>query len=107
MPTLGMMAYAYLVGTSASACVGSFIEWRSGLFVGMKPPFVTHHHILRSLALVAAAGPYLLIRELGCQDANSRLSSAEVIAGIAAATAWALALGILLVESGAFASSRL
>lgn len=97
--TIGaLLLYAYFVGTAFTACAGNFIEWRTGARAGLRTPFVTHEHILRSLARVLAAGPYLLRAELRAAHQASAISGVAALTGLVFSTLWALASGIVLVE---------
>jgi hypothetical protein len=99
MPLSVMFTYAYLVGFAFAACAATLVELRVERPAGMRAPFVTADHILRSLALVAVAGPYLLFRELKSARQEAELPLAFVLSGLVFANAWALALGIVLVEA--------
>ena len=105
MPDAALFAYAYLVGTAFAALAGSAAELRAGTAGGLRPPFLTPGNIPRSLALMLAAGPFLLVRELRAARASSSLSVPSALGGLAFASIWALALGILLVELMAEARS--
>jgi hypothetical protein len=98
MPDAALFAYAYLVGAAFSALIGAAAELRAGAKAGMRPPFLAHDHVFRSLGLAAAAGSYLLVSELRTARENGRISVPFALAGIAFATIWSLATGILLVE---------
>jgi hypothetical protein len=98
MPDAALFAYAYLVGSAFSGLIGAAAELRAGARAGMRPPFLTHDHIFRSLGLTLAAGSYLLVSELRAARGKGRVSVPLVLAGIAVASIWALATGILLVE---------
>jgi hypothetical protein len=93
-----LLLYAYFVGTAFTACAGSFIEWRTNSQARLRTPFVTHEHILRSLALVLAAGPYFLRAELRAAHQASAISAGAALTGLVFSTIWALASGIVLVE---------
>jgi hypothetical protein len=98
MPDAALFAYAYLVGTAFSALIGAAVELRAGAEAGMRPPFLSKRHIFRSLGLTLAAGSYLLFAELRAARGKGHVSIALALAGMAFATIWALATGILLVE---------
>ncbi len=98
MPLSVLFTYAYLVGFSASACAATLAELSAKCPAGMRAPFVTADHILRSLGLVALAGPYLLFRELKSARQEHALPLPFVLSGLVFANGWALALGIVLVE---------
>jgi hypothetical protein len=105
MPDAALFAYAYLVGTAFSALIGSAVELRAGESAGMRPPFRAHDHIFRSLGLTLCAGSYLLVCELRRARSWGAVSMSVVIAGLLAASVWALATGIILVELMAHVSS--
>ena len=98
MPDAALFAYAYLVGTAFSALVGMWAELRAGAQAGMRPPFLTHDHIFRSLGLTLTAGSYLLVSELRTARGNGQVSVPFALIGFVFASIWALATGILLVE---------
>jgi hypothetical protein len=99
MPLFVLFTYAYLLGFAASACAATLAELGAKSPAGMRAPFVTADHILRSLGLVAVAGPYLLFRELKSARQEAGLPLAFALAGLVFANGWALALGIVLVEA--------
>jgi hypothetical protein len=99
MPPSSLFAYAYLVGIAFSACAAAFAELLAKKPAGMREPFVSASHILRSLALVGIAGPYLLVCELKAVSREASVPALLALAGLAVANGWALALGIVLVEA--------
>jgi hypothetical protein len=99
MPLSSLFAYTYLVGIAFSACAAAFAELLVKRPAGMREPFVSADHVLRSLTLVAIAGPYLLICELKTAHRDTGLSALLVLTGLIFANGWALALGIVLVEA--------
>lgn len=107
MSLAALLAYAYLIGAAFAACVGYFTAWRSGQAPSLRPPFVSPDHVFRSLLLVSAAGPFLLISELKAARADSAISIPFAVTGVSIATGWALASGILLVELMALCSKIL
>jgi hypothetical protein len=98
MPLWVLLTYAYLVGSAFAACAGNLIEMRLGEPAGLRSPFVSHHYIARSLVLMLAAGPYLMLAELKQTGREGHLSLSAAVTGLAFVTFWALASGILLVE---------
>ena len=98
MSDAALFAYAYLVGSAFSALIDAAVELRAGAEAGMRPPFLSQSHIIRSLGLTLAAGSYLLVSELRTARGRGEASVPLVLAGIAFASIWALATGILLVE---------
>ena len=98
MPDVALFAYAYLVGSAFSALIGAAAELRADAEAGMRPPFLSQDRILRSLGLTLAAGSYLLVSELRAARGRGQASLPLVLAGMAFASIWALATGILLVE---------
>ena len=99
MPLLVLFTYAYLLGFSAAACAAALAELGVRRPAGMRAPFVTADHILRSLGLIVVAGPYLLFCELRSARREARLPIGYALAGLVFANGWALALGIVLVEA--------
>lgn len=93
-----LFTYAYLLGGAFSVCAAKLAEFGIRHPAGMREPFVSADHILRSLALIAIAGPYLLFCELKAARSESDTSLTLLLAGLAVANGWALALGIVLVE---------
>ena len=98
MPEAELFAYAYLVGSAFSALIGAAAELRAGSKAGMRRPFLSPDHIFRSLGLTLAAGSYLLVSEIKAARDRGLVSAPLAVAGIGAASVWALATGILLVE---------
>jgi hypothetical protein len=98
MPTVSVLTYAYLVGIACSACAASLAELLVRRPAGIREPFVTADHILRSLALVAIAGPYLLFCEIRQTRMESGLTAGLALLALIFVNGWALALGIVLVE---------
>jgi uncharacterized membrane protein len=98
MPTASVFLYAYLVGVACSACAASLAELLVRRPAGMREPFVTADHVLRSLALVALAGPYLLFCEIRQTRKEPGLALGFAFVALVFVNGWALALGIVLVE---------
>jgi hypothetical protein len=98
MPMASVFIYAYLVGVACSACAASLAELMVRQPAGMREPFVAADHILRSLALVAIAGPYLLFCEIRQTRLESGLTRGFALLALVFVNGWALALGIVLVE---------
>lgn len=102
MPLSILLTYAYLIGFAASACAATLAELGAQRPAGMRAPFVTAEHILRSLGLVSVAGPYLLFCEVRTARREAHLPLGYALAGLVFANGWALALGIVLVEAMSF-----
>jgi Mn2+/Fe2+ NRAMP family transporter len=98
MPLWVLLTYAYLVGSAFAACAGSLIEMQAGEAAGLRSPFVSSQNIARSLALMLAAGPYLMLAELKQANREGRLTKSTAVTGLVFVSFWALASGILLVE---------
>jgi hypothetical protein len=99
MAPTSLFAYAYLVGIAFSACTTLFAELVVQRPAGMREPFVTSDHVLRSIALVALAGPYLSFCEVAAAREEGAISALHSLAALAVINAWALALGVVLVET--------
>jgi hypothetical protein len=98
MPESALFACAFSVGTAFSALIGAAAEMCAGSEAGMRPPFLSQNHVFRSLGLTLAAGSYLLVCELRAARGKGQVTFPFALAGIALASTWALATGILLVE---------
>lgn len=92
----GYFIFALLTGMVVSALIGNVVEWRTGQVAKLSAPHVIPERIVKSLLLVASAGPYLLVNE-ALQLARP-VHRGLIVFAILAALTWALASGILWLE---------
>ncbi len=98
MRSLALMAYAFAVGMTLCGLVGTTFELVAGCRLGFHPPFVRRERFAVSLALTAAAGPFMLANEaIAARRAGAIDGPATALCAVAAGI-WAMALGILTVE---------
>ncbi len=93
-----LLTYAYLVGSAFAGCAGSVLEIRFQEPAGLRRPYVSPDRLARSLSLTLAAGPYLLLAELKLARESGKISRVNALCGLAFASGWTLASGIILVE---------
>lgn len=107
MHSLALMAYAFAVGLTLCGLAGATFELAAGRRLGFHPPFVRRERFAVSLALMVAAGPFMLTNEaIAARRAGAIDWTAAVLCGLGAGI-WAMALGVLTVELALFVSRLL
>ena len=98
MTLASALVLAFLNGLSVAAASGYFIQWMSGAEAGFRPPFVTHRHMARSLAITIVAGPFLLMRELWDAWHTGGVSRHMLGVGAVIVPLWMTATGIVVLS---------
>lgn len=98
MTLVSALVLAFANGLSVTAASGYFMQWWCGGEAGFRPPFVTHHHMLRSLAVTAVAGPFLLASEALVAHREGRLPSPALGACFVVVPLWMTAIGIVVLS---------
>lgn len=98
MQSIALFAYALAVGLTLCGLAGSAIEIASGRRLGFRAPFVSRDRFGASLAMTLAVGPFMLANEaLAAYRVGAIDMLALTLCGVAA-TAWAMATGVVVVE---------
>lgn len=98
MHSLALMAYAFAVGLTLCGLAGAIFELAAGRRLGFHPPFVRRERFGFSLALMVAAGPFMLTNEvIAARRAGAIDWTAAALCAVGAGI-WAMALGVLAVE---------
>ncbi|TPN29030.1 hypothetical protein FKO01_19895 [Mesorhizobium sp. B2-3-3] len=97
MGQIDLTLFAFVVGLTACGLTGSAIELVSGRKVAFAEPYVSPSHVLRSLAVTAGAGPFMLVNDALDARRENRISTMALLSCGCTAIAWTLALGIVLL----------
>jgi hypothetical protein len=89
--------YAFAVGLTACGLAGSAMELISGRRLAFAEPYVSPTRILRSLAVTACAGPFMLANDALDARREGRISTLALLSCGCTSLAWALALGVVLI----------
>lgn len=98
MNAIGFLAFAFSVGLTAGGLAGSAMETAAGRPLAFAEPYVSARHLLRSLAAVAVAGPFMLVNDALAARRSRRISSGALAGCGATALVWALALGLAILS---------
>lgn len=90
-------AFAFLVGLTLCGLAGSVMELVSGRKLAFAAPYVTPAHVVRSLALTAAAGPFMLVNDALDAYRGQRLPAAGLATCMATGVVWLTALGVVTI----------
>lgn len=90
---------AFLVGLTASGLTASFIELVCGRRLAFAEPFLSASHVVRSLGVVAVAGPFMLFNEALTAYRQRHITGMALASCAGSACLWALALGVTLTEA--------
>lgn len=96
-----LLTVAFVTGTALSAMAGTLAESRMQASACLDRPFVNSQQILKSLARVLLAGPYLLVGEAIAARVQERCGPLVWTITILFAALWCLCLGIVALEMGA------
>jgi hypothetical protein len=97
MAGLELFLFAFVVGLTVCGVTGSTMELVSGRKVAFAEPYVSASHVLRSLAVTACAGPFMLVNDALDARSERRISAVALLSCGCTAMAWALALGIVVL----------
>lgn len=98
MDGIGFLAFAFSVGLTAGGLAGTAMEAATGRPLAFAEPYVSARHLVRSLAAVAVAGPFMLANDALAARRGRRISLAALAGCGATALAWALALGLVILS---------
>jgi hypothetical protein len=93
------LLFAALTGMSVAFASGYLGQWITGAEACFAAPFVNRDHLLRSLAVTAVSGPFLLIGELARARAHGAVPKTVSAVAIAFAGLWMVALGIVTLSA--------
>lgn len=92
------LVLAFMTGTALSAMFGNVIEGHTGKPARFTAPSGSHHNIVKSLLMIAVAGPYMLVEEAIAVGASRGAKSVLVYIAMSFAALWSLAAGIVWLE---------
>lgn len=107
MNTLAELSGSLVAGLAAGGVLATMLEIEAGSPAAFRKPFVARRRFLRSLAVTAVAGPYMLMAEGIDARRARRMSPLAMAACVATSLLWAASLGILLVRLAAVLSQPL
>ena len=107
MGPVELTLFAFAVGVTACGLVGSAMELIAGCRLAFVEPYVSPSHIVRSLAVTASAGPFMLVNDALDARRQGRISTPALISCGCTAVAWALALGVVLIAIASWAGTLL
>lgn len=88
--------FAFLVGLTASGLICSALEIVFGRRLAFAEPFMSGSHVVRSLAVAAFAGPFMLFNEALAAYRQRHITGMALVSCAGSACLWALALGVVL-----------
>ncbi|WP_127597307.1 DUF6949 family protein [Nitratireductor alexandrii] len=98
MALIATVAFVFGCGLTLAGLAGSLMEVWAGRRLGLRDPFVSPHHLARSLCLTALAGPFMLVNEVLCAVGEGRRQAGAAVAGTALAAIWVAATGTIVAE---------
>ena len=98
MSTVQLFLFAYLTGLTVAGLFGAIAEAIVRRPVGFNDPFVREDRLLASLAVTAFGGPAMLLNDTLVAWKAGAFPFTGLLGVAALANAWALALGILVLE---------
>ncbi len=102
MTVLWILSFVFVSGLVAGGVAGVLLEIWSGRRLAFAEPFVTMQRPVRSVALAALAGPFMLFNE-ALQAFRARRAGWPTVAGMAALSlTWAFLTGIVVVDVAFF-----
>jgi len=107
MDPIATTAFAFAAGLTVSGMGATLAQIISGEPVGFVEPYLARRRILRSLALTALAGPFMLGNDALRAFASGRIGRVRLGTFALVAATWALALGVLVIALAAEAGSLL
>ncbi|MFZ1680310.1 MAG: hypothetical protein WAT70_04765 [Rhizobiaceae bacterium] len=91
------IAYALAAGLAFGGMAATLIREFGGGEPRFRPPFADPAHVLRSLGITLAAGPYMLANEAIAARREGAISGLSFATALLLCAAWALAAGVVLV----------
>ena len=98
MALIATMAFVLGCGLTLAGLSGSLMELWAGHRLGLRDPFVSPRHLVRSLLLTMLAGPFMLVNELVLAVGERRWPVSAVLPGTALAAIWLAAAGTIVAE---------
>jgi hypothetical protein len=86
-----------MAGLTVAGLVGATVELMAGRSLSFVEPFVSRGHVLRSLLVAAAVGPFMLCNDAVAASRAGQISNAVFATCIAIALAWVMAAGVAVV----------
>ena len=97
MHPLVSTAFAFLAGLTACGLVGTTMELACGRRLAFAEPYISHRHVVRSLAAATFAGPFMLVNDALTARRERRISLLGLLSCLCTSMLWALALGVSLM----------
>lgn len=97
MDLVQLAAFAFLAGLTACGIAASLCELLGRQQVRFGEPFVSSEHLQRSVAVMIAAGPFMLVNDAEAAWRNGGISASTFALCGVAAVAWLTAAGLVLL----------
>ena len=107
MTGVWIVSFVFLSGLVVGGMVGVLLEMWGGRRLAFAEPFVTRRRPVRSLALTAFAGPFMLFNEALDAFRGRRIGWTTVGSSAALSLTWAFLTGIVVVDVAFFVTSLL
>lgn len=107
MTGVWIVSFVFVSGLVAGGVVGVLLEMWSGRRLAFAEPFVTMRRPVRSLALAALAGPFMLFNEALDAFRARRVGWTTVGSSAALSLTWAFLTGIVVVDVAFFVGGLL
>lgn len=107
MTVVWIVSFVFLSGLVVGGMAGVVLEMWSGRRLAFAEPFVTLKRPVRSLALTALAGPFMLFNEALDAFRGRRIGWTTVGSSAALSLTWAFLTGIVVVDVAFFVSGLL
>lgn len=91
-------AFAFVAGATVGGLSGSLLEALGRRRLFFAEPFISQRHILRTVAVIVAAGPYMLGNEALRAWRENTISAWAVGSCGLTASLWTLAMGVLTID---------
>ncbi|MFN3548479.1 MAG: DUF6949 family protein [Mesorhizobium sp.] len=107
MTCIWIVSFVFVSGLVAGGVAGVLLEIWSGRRLAFCEPFVTLRHPVRSLALAALAGPFMLFNEALDAFRARRAGWTTVGSSAALSLTWTFLTGIVVVDVAFFVGGLL
>ncbi|MBX3579847.1 MAG: hypothetical protein KF723_21810 [Rhizobiaceae bacterium] len=98
MGSLAPALFAFLAGLTVAGLVATLVEIATRVPVAFAEPHLSPRRIVRSVALTAVAGPYMLGNEALDAFHRGTINAVRLATYAMVAATWALALGVLVLS---------
>lgn len=98
MASIAPALFAFLAGLTVAGIISTLVEIATRVPVAFAEPHLSPRRIVRSVALTALAGPYMLGNEALDAFRRGTINAARLATYTMVAGTWALALGVLLLS---------